>query len=113
MGIPFDPSRRGRVTAGTPHKVQIVQKIGLPVDSNPTGASPVAPRRDNRIEHVKYLAKQPVQIQPLIYCAVIIHRENFLPPLDHFPENGADFLFPPLIVIVKIPSDVRFHNRLV
>src|SRR5437867_1121733 len=41
-GRPLAPRMSGTVTAGRPHIVQIVQNMGSPVDSRPSGAVPVA-----------------------------------------------------------------------
>ena len=42
IGMPEAPVSKGKVTAGTPQSVQVVQNTGLPVEPRPLGASPGA-----------------------------------------------------------------------
>ena len=87
MGSPLLPVSNGSERHGTPQSDQSVQKIGLPVDSSPTGASPVVAgvmdtATDVCLAHAR--AARDAGVDGLVVTAPYYTRTNQTETIDHF-----------------------------
>ena len=113
-GIPSAPSSRGSVTAGVPHKVQMVQKTGFPVAPSPSGACPgaggvrMASNRSN-ISPSKPFRTGTFSTAPGCNPTA----RYFLPRSIILRRRSLSWSLPRSLFRLEVPRKVRFQDDLV
>ena len=109
-GRPRGPRRSGSVTAGTPHSVQAVQKMGLPVEVSPAGASPVVAGVRMASYRAKIASRAWISPRHPLHGPSVVHGQRSLAALDHRPQGVAELLFAPPVLRIKTKGQIGFHD---